>query len=76
MSMDVNCLGCGGFLFKKDSADEEVTWRIDLSTLPELGDDGTDRFVRCPHCSAKNVLIETIGSTNTPVYDVSHIKKD
>ena len=56
--MEVKCLNCGGVLFHKVPLDDEGNWAIDTETAIPIEDDETDSFYRCPHCSAKNVVID------------------
>jgi DNA-directed RNA polymerase subunit RPC12/RpoP len=74
--MDVNCLNCGELLFKKTPLDDKGNWAIDLETYIPLKQDEHDRFYRCQHCSAKNVVVDTATSTGLYAMKISHTKKD
>ena len=72
--MEEKCLKCGGVLFKKVPLDEKGHMAIDENTPLDLESDGNDRFFKCPHCSAKNVVKVTINTTGIEQHEISHIK--
>lgn len=74
--MDVNCLDCGGLLFKKGPLDDKGNWAMDVEAPATLEQDERDSFFRCQHCSAKNVVVDTSSPTGLPAMRISHIKKD
>lgn len=55
--MEEKCLKCGKVLFKKVQLDEKGNMAMDVNTQIPIEQEGADLFYKCPHCSAKNVLI-------------------
>lgn len=64
------CLSCGEVLFEKALLRDEGH-----PTELILASDGVDYFYECPHCGAKNVVVEERNSYGIPVSRISHIKK-
>ena len=74
--MEVKCLDCNGVLFKKVSLDGKGNWAIDPATPIKLEHDESDSFFRCPHCSTKNVVIETTSPSGLMQLKIHRVKKD
>lgn len=73
--MEVKCLNCGGVMFKKVSLDEKGHLAMDANARLDLEHDGNDSFFRCPHCSAKNVVVDATSPQGLPQVRISHIMK-
>lgn len=73
--MEVKCLNCGGVLFETVPLDEKGHMAVDVNTRLALEYEGNDSFYRCPHCSAKNVVVEATSPHGLPQLRISHIKK-
>jgi DNA-directed RNA polymerase subunit RPC12/RpoP len=56
--MEEPCRQCGGMLFHTVDIDGTGHRTLDPRTPLPLETDGGDSFYRCPHCGAKNVIIE------------------
>lgn len=73
--MEQNCLKCGDVLFKKVLLDDKGHTAMDVNTPLDLqGEDG-DQFFECPHCSAKNIVVEGTSSSGLPQLRVFRIGK-
>lgn len=70
--MDVKCPGCVGTLYQTHQIAPDGS-QSTIGPPPRVEDDGTDKFIRCPHCAAKVVLIryDTAASIG---FRPSHVK--
>ena len=73
--IEVKCLKCGGVLFKKVFLDDKGHMAMDMNTKIDLESDEVDDFFRCPHCQAKNVVVDAISPHGLPQIRISHIKE-
>lgn len=53
--MNVKCPGCAGTLYQTHQIAPDGSQSA-IGTPPRIEDDGIDRFMRCPHCTAKVVM--------------------
>jgi len=74
--MDVNCLDCDGLLFKKVPLDNKGNWAIEVETPAMLEQDERDSFFLCPHCSAKNVVVDGESPTGLPGIRIVRARKN
>ena len=72
--MEQKCLNCGGVLFEKVLLDDKGHTAMDVDTPLDMESDDEDRFFRCPHCSAKNVVVGATSSDGLSQSRISHIK--
>ena len=73
-NMEEKCLKCGGVLFEKVYLDDKGHTAMNSNSKVRLESDGTDQFFRCPHCSAKNVVVQSTSPHGLPQLRVSHVK--
>lgn len=73
--MEQKCLKCGGVLFQKGFLDYKGHMAMDMHTRIDLESDEMEHFFRCPHCRAKNVVVEAISPHGLPQIRISHIKE-
>ena len=73
--MEQKCLKCGRVLFKKVLLDEKGHMAMDVNTPLDLESDDNEQFFRCPHCSAKNIVLSSTDPDGLPGLTVSHIKE-
>jgi len=73
--MEQKCLKCGGMLFKKVFLDDKGHMAMDADTKIDLESDGVDSFFRCPHCYAKNVIVDATSPHGLSQIRISHIKE-
>ena len=73
--MDQNCLKCGDVLFKKVLLDDQGNAAMDVNTPLDLEWESGDQFFRCPHCSAKNVVVGATSPSGLPAFRVSQVKE-
>lgn len=74
--MEEKCRSCGGTLFNKVLLDDEGHWAMDQETPLNLEHEEGDYFYKCPHCSAKNVVVDSTGTGDIPQHGISHIKNE
>jgi len=55
--------------------DDKGHWAMDEKTPLPVECDEEDLFFVCPHCSAKNVIIDIAVDEDLPQIRISHIKK-
>ena len=70
--MKVNCPGCAGLLYETHVISPDGS-QSTIGTPPRLQDDGTDKFIVCPHCSAKVVMVRFDTSASIG-FRPSHVK--
>ena len=59
MRRDEKCRKCAGLLFKVvPLPPDRKYWAMCDETPLNLKSDGLDSFFECPHCRAKNIIIE------------------
>lgn len=59
MIKEVNCMKCGKLLFEVVPLPPNgKDWGMHEKTPLELKSDGADSYYECPHCKAKNIVIE------------------
>ena len=73
--MEQKCFKCGGVLFKKVILDEGGKIGMDTETKVDLEFDGVDSFFRCPHCYAKNVIVDVTRADSPPQIRISDVKE-
>ncbi|MBW2108284.1 MAG: hypothetical protein JRI36_06430 [Deltaproteobacteria bacterium] len=71
--MAERCLKCGRLVFKK--VDHKGNVAMETSIRLDLELEGGEVFFRCPHCSAKNVVVEATNRSGLPALRVSHIRE-
>jgi hypothetical protein len=69
------CLRCRKSLFAKTPADNGENSTVQGRTQPNLESDGSDCFYTCPHCGAKNVVVDERNIYGMPIVRISHIKQ-
>jgi hypothetical protein len=72
--MRQRCFNCNAPIFTEAVSDQDVSWRMSSDNRLEVEWDDDDFFFRCPHCLAKNIIMEAVDSIGLPVLRVSHIK--
>ena len=72
--MGQRCFNCNAPIFTEAVSDQDVSWGISSDNRLEVEWDDDDFFFRCPHCLAKNIIMEAVDSIGLPVLRVSHIK--
>lgn len=72
--MEEKCLKCGGVLFEKVPLDDKGHMAMNADAPLELESDGVDNFFKCPHCSAKNVVVESSSPHGLPQLRISRVK--
>ena len=75
--MAVKCLKCGEVLFETGDLPDKEGHQSALSrTHPSLDrDEDGDQFLRCPHCSAKNVTETVYPAGSVPEFRVVRLKE-
>ena len=73
--MKAICLNCGKPLFETSPVDDVHGSASGGMGFPNLESDGMDEFYRCPHCSAKNVIVSQRNPYGIPQLSLSHIKE-
>ena len=70
--MDVKCPGCAGSLYQMHPIAPDGS-QSTVGTPPRVEDDGFDKFIRCPHCAARVVVVryDTAASIG---FRLSHVK--
>lgn len=61
--------------FQKGLFDDKGHTAMDVNTRLDLEWVEGDQFFRCPHCSAKNVVVDTTGPNALPGLRIVHIKE-
>jgi Zn finger protein HypA/HybF involved in hydrogenase expression len=69
------CLQCRKVLFEKALSDNGEDPTAQGRTQPNLESDGSDCFYTCPHCGAKNVVVDERNIYGMPTVRISHIKQ-
>jgi DNA-directed RNA polymerase subunit RPC12/RpoP len=69
------CLQCRKSLFAKELSDNGGGSVGAEMVQPNLESDEVDCFYRCPHCGAKNVVVDERNIYGMPVVRISHIKQ-
>ena len=73
----IRCRNCDGVLFTESLPEEPEGELLDSSFMPHnVQDDGTSRFLRCPQCSAKNLIASGIHPNDTPFFRITGIVMD
>lgn len=70
--MEARCLKCGRVLFRQALLDDKAH-RAMVDDTP-IDSDGVDKFYSCPHCGARNVIIEDKSPRGLPQWRISHVK--
>jgi predicted RNA-binding Zn-ribbon protein involved in translation (DUF1610 family) len=74
--MDVKCLSCNGLLFKKNALDDKGNWAMDPTYKLDLQHDKEESFFKCPHCGAKNIVIDSKSPTGLPALQIIRAVKE
>jgi Zn finger protein HypA/HybF involved in hydrogenase expression len=69
------CLQCRKALFEKALSDNRGDPAVEGRGQPNLESDGSDCFYTCPHCGAKNVVVDERNIYGMPTVRISHIKQ-
>jgi Zn finger protein HypA/HybF involved in hydrogenase expression len=69
------CLQCRKGLFEKALSDSGGGAAVHGITRPNLESDDSDCFYTCPHCGAKNVVVDERNIYGMPTVRISHIKQ-
>jgi Zn finger protein HypA/HybF involved in hydrogenase expression len=69
------CLQCRKALFAQELSDNRGGSAARGMAQPDLESDGDDCFYRCPHCGAKNVVVDERNIYGMPIVRLSHIKQ-
>jgi Zn finger protein HypA/HybF involved in hydrogenase expression len=69
------CLQCRNDLFAMALSDNGGGSAAGRGQQPVLESDGDDCFYRCPHCGAKNVVVDERNIYGMPTMRISHIKQ-
>ncbi len=72
---DVKCLSCNGVLFKKTDLDNKGNWAMDPQHSLELSHDENDSYFKCPHCGAKNIVVDSMSPTGLSQLRIVRAKK-
>lgn len=71
--MKERCLACGKLLFGGPLFHKNGFGTVELDDRLDLDYDNGACFFRCPHCSAKNVVIEAVTPLGLPGLRISHV---
>ena len=69
------CLQCKKVLVEKALPDSGGNSAVGGRKRPNLESDGSDCFYTCPHCGAKNVVVDERNIYGMPIVRISHIKQ-
>lgn len=72
--MEQKCLKCGRVLFDKVCLDDKGHMAMSADSKVKLECDGAGQFFKCPHCAAKNVVVQSTSAHGLPQIRVSHVK--
>jgi hypothetical protein len=76
---ETRCRNCDGILFIGSFPQDQENQSLDSFDTPpelELECDGVSRFLRCPRCSAKNLIRTGTNLNGTPVFRITGIIMD
>ena len=76
---ETRCRNCDGILFIGSFSQDQENQILDSFDTPpklELEYDGVSRFLRCPRCSAKNLIKTGTSLTGTPFFRITGIVMD
>ncbi len=72
---DVKCLSCRGLLFKANPLDDKGNWAMDPKFKLSLTQEANEAYFKCPHCGAKNVVIDSASPSGLPQIKIVRVKK-
>uniref|UniRef100_A0A6H1ZQY5 Uncharacterized protein n=1 Tax=viral metagenome TaxID=1070528 RepID=A0A6H1ZQY5_9ZZZZ len=72
---DVKCLSCNGVLFKKNALDNKGNWAMDPQHSLDLIEETDSTYFKCPHCSIKNIVVDSISPTGLGQLKIVRVEK-
>jgi hypothetical protein len=72
---DVKCLSCNGLLFKKNFLDDKGNWAMDPHYRLSLTQEAGETYFKYPHCSAKNIVINSTSPTGLTAIKIVRAEK-
>lgn len=73
--MNVLCKKCEGKLFSKNLIDEHGHFAIDPNDALPLRREGSKSFFICPHCNAKNIIVDAPPIQGVPQMRISNAEE-
>lgn len=77
---EIRCRNCDGIVFigafSQGDHENQIVDSFDTPPEPKLEYDGGSRFLRCPRCSAKNLVRTGTNLNGTPVFTITGIIMD